>query len=436
MERSELPFSISLRWVTGVIYIVLVALIWVTASFVVQSVVDGGVSPFLITYICNSLFVVYIPIVEGGNKLKSMLKQKGWCQILNVRVHEVCEEEAPRHFERQNLLEYGGEEVAMGRTVESEVSLAKSDLGAGAESREVRILETEEQTLLTDVTEKATAVDGSEVEPLKKQNQPWSRKRTALVGLWICPLWFLAQLTYNFSLKYTTVTSNTILSTTSSLFTLMVSIIFLGERFTCWKLVSVLLSMSGTIVVALGDSQNDTTEVAPKPVWGDILTLTSAIFYALYTALIRAKIPDEDERNCSTALVLGYLGLFNALFFGPVALILHFSGVEPFHRLTITQVGLIVGKGLLDNVLSDYLWAKAVLFTSPTVATTGLTIQVPIAAVVDSFRGIVPAPANVLGAIIGLIGFFGINRSPVTEEDDENGRVVHEGTTTPATSSV
>ncbi|KAL9275253.1 hypothetical protein AKJ16_DCAP23113 [Drosera capensis] len=58
-----------------VVCTVAVAAIWITASFMVQSVVDAGVSPFLITCICNSLLVVCIPIVEvacyfedwGGN---------------------------------------------------------------------------------------------------------------------------------------------------------------------------------------------------------------------------------------------------------------------------------------------------------------------------------------------------------------------------------
>jgi solute carrier family 35 protein F5 len=65
--------------------------------------------------------------------------------------------------------------------------------------------------------------------------------------------------------------------------------------------------------------------------------------------------------------------------------------------------------GLLDNVLSDYLWAKAVLLTTPTAATTGLTIQVPIAGVVDSLRGKVPSPLSIVGAAAVLLGFFGIN---------------------------
>ena len=37
-------------------------------------------------------------------------------------------------------------------------------------------------------------------------------------------------------------------------------------------------------------------------------------------------------------------------------------------------------KGLADNVLSDYLWARAVLLTSPTIASVGLSMQIPMAA--------------------------------------------------------
>jgi len=64
---------------------------------------------------------------------------------------------------------------------------------------------------------------------------------------------------------------------------------------------------------------------------------------------------------------------------------------------------------LLDNVLSDYLWAKAVLLTSTTVATAGLTIQVPLAAVVDTLTGNAPRFMDYLGAIAVMIGFTGIN---------------------------
>ncbi|KAF6158961.1 hypothetical protein GIB67_042042 [Kingdonia uniflora] len=65
--------------------------------------------------------------------------------------------------------------------------------------------------------------------------------------------------------------------------------------------------------------------------------------------------------------------------------------------------------GLLDNGLSDYLWAKAILLTTITVAIAGLTIQVPLAAIVDSLTGHAPHLIDYLGAAAVMVGFAGIN---------------------------
>lgn len=167
--------------------------------------------------------------------------------------------------------------------------------------------------------------------------------------------------------------------------------------------------MAGTIIVSFSDSEDSTDAI--NPVWGDLLCILSAVFYAIYTTLIRKKLPDEtkEEGRASTALFLGFLGLFNGLLFLPIALILHFTGLERFDRFTFMQFGLVVAKGLLDNVLSDYLWAKAVLFTSTTAATAGLTIQVPIAGIVDSIQGVKFGALEYVGGIAVLVGFIGIN---------------------------
>ena len=39
----------------------------------------------------------------------------------------------------------------------------------------------------------------------------------------------------------------------------------------------------------------------------------------------------------------------------------------------------------MNNVLSDYLWARAVVLTTPTVATVGLSLTIPLAFVSDLF---------------------------------------------------
>ena len=50
------------KWLVGLLFIVAVSLIWVVASFVVQEVEAEGLHPFLLSYIANSLFIVYLPI--------------------------------------------------------------------------------------------------------------------------------------------------------------------------------------------------------------------------------------------------------------------------------------------------------------------------------------------------------------------------------------
>ncbi|GAB2282030.1 hypothetical protein Dimus_016590 [Dionaea muscipula] len=369
------------RWILGLIYIIAVATIWIAASFVVQSVVDAGVSPFLITYICNSLFVIYIPIVEvaryvedwGGNLFF-------WWDKLSVGLQEVTD----------------SEEVIL--------------LGKGQVGEQTGRLDIHPSSGQGDVVHGENQVNEDLIVGVDVKGR-WTRARVAKASLVICPFWFLAQLTFNLSLKYTTVTSNTILSTASSLFTFLFALAFLEEKFTWVKLASVLLCMGGTIIVSLGDSKTVLNAINSNPVLGDILALVSAALYAVYITLIRKKLPDDDGNGCqvSMAQFLGFLGFFNMIIFLPVALLLNFSKLEPFSLLTWKQLGLVMGKGLLDNVLSDYLWAKAVLLTTTTVATAGLTIQVPLAALVDTLTGNAPRSTGLIGAAAILIGFAGIN---------------------------
>ncbi|XP_020599448.1 thiamine-repressible mitochondrial transport protein THI74-like [Phalaenopsis equestris] len=381
----------SRRWALGIVYIVAVASIWIAASYIVQTVVDEGVSPFLLTYICNSLFVVYIPIVGIARYIEGSV-----CNLL-ARKHNEPSMQASCYSENANLLL---EPIIIG-SHHSEAIVSGTD---------ARIQDIER--ILTD--QACEFSSGNPISSACKQldsQRRWTHAQVAKVSLLICPFWFFAQLTFNLSLKYTTVTSNTILSSTSSLFTYLVSVAFLGEIFTWLKFFSVLLCMGGTVIVSLADLRVGVNAIAYNAFLGDALALVSAGLYAVYITLIRKKLPDEEkgEGHASMAQFLGYLGLFNLFIFLPLALFLNFTKIEPFHKLTWRHLGLIVGKGLLDNVLSDYLWAKAILLTTTTVATAGLTIQVPIAAIVDSITGHAPHLLDLVGAAAVILGFAGIN---------------------------
>ena len=70
---------------------------------------------------------------------------------------------------------------------------------------------------------------------------------TVQVHVQVAPLWFAAQFTFNVSLSETTVTSNTILASTSSLFTYALSCILLLETFVVSKLLFIALAMGGEL---------------------------------------------------------------------------------------------------------------------------------------------------------------------------------------------
>ncbi|CAN0897898.1 Solute carrier family 35 member F5 [Linum grandiflorum] len=382
------------RWVVGIVYIIAVATIWIAASFVVQSVVDGGVSPFVITYICNSLFVVYLPIAEAARYLEDWRAKKNSAGS-NSKSVDRSESERDILLEESELSDdYEYDASTSNMIVEHEEVEEDQESGEGLDARLDTIISYETEPPFPIEDDDDVVIEGVD------SKGRWTRRKVAKVSLLICPFWFLAQLTFNLSLKYTTVTSNTILSSSSSLFTFLVSLAFLGERFTWVKFVSVLLCMAGTVIVSLGDSESGLSAVASNPVLGDIFALVSAGFYAVYITLIRIKLPEDEEKDgrASMAQFLGFLGLFNLVIFLPVAIILHLVNLEPFNTLTWNQLGLVVGK----------------------VATAGLTIQVPLAAIVDTITGNAPRLMDYLGAVAVMIGFAGIN-IPESKDDEEPG---------------
>lgn len=185
------------RWVLGLIYIFAVATIWIAASFVVQSVVDAGVSPFLITFICNSLFVIYLPLFEIGRYLEDAFGSILFWRNKRSHLRELVESE------KAVLL---GQDVSGAKSEASEGSgvVAREEgdgdgIESGLENVELEI-------------DASANVSGDICSKGLDEKGRWTRMRVAKVSLVICPFWFLAQLTFNLSLKYTTVTVRTIKS--------------------------------------------------------------------------------------------------------------------------------------------------------------------------------------------------------------------------------
>lgn len=205
----------------------------------------------------------------------------------------------------------------------------------------------------------------------------------------------------------TSVTSSTIISTTSSLFSFILSVCFTGEEFSMTKFLGVVFCMAGTVLVALSDSESEDGG-QQQQMFGDLVCLFSAFMYSTYTVVIKHQVPDDD--TVALPLLFGYLGALNAILLLPVVLILSINQPAMFRGLTPEVFGVVSLKGLFDNVLSDYLWARAVVLTSPTVATVGLSLTIPLAFVSDAVsHHAATSWASGAGALLVVVGFILVN---------------------------
>ena len=186
------------------------------------------------------------------------------------------------------------------------------------------------------------------------------------------------------------------------IWTLLFGALISVENFTVKKLAGVLASLAGIVLISTVDlsADNDRNRGSfphkshAQIAVGDILALASAIFYGLYTVLMKKRIGDETRVNMP--LFFGFVGLLNLLLLWPGFFILHYSGVEEFEVPPTRRIWAIILVCVIwyvkirintpdaqqinsaTSLVSDFCWAYAMLLTSPLIVTVGLSLSIPL----------------------------------------------------------
>lgn len=422
-------------YATGLVFIGLVAIIWAASSVFLQYLYTSDHahafhSPFLVTYIGVSLFALWLPIhklavafcwEDPGDFTYQTVASAAGSIIPNNNIDEANGEE-------------GGDQCSMAPGIRESITTSFGDHSSPLQPHGLPIahLSMEEelenntntdgyhrQSIGTD-DEFIVSTNAVEASPEAAADQSsWTEAEHVRVATYIAPVWFLANWTYNASLAYTSISSSTVLASTGSLFTFLFAIVSGDEGYSRLKFSGVLLGVLGSLLTARNDAtsadnsdpgtdESDDSS-SQRRLLGDVLGLISAVGYGAYAVQTRVFCP-FDESRYSMQILLGYIGLLNMIVLSPFAFYLIFSSGGTTH-LTWVIVGFLVVKGLFDNVLSDYLWLRAVMLTSATTATVGLGLTIPLAFASDLFlaNGSSISATQMCGALAVLAGFVLVN---------------------------
>lgn len=132
------------------------------------------------------------------------------------------------------------------------------------------------------------------------------------------------------------------------IWTLMLGALTKVEKFTMKKLLGVVASLIGVLLISsvdvLGDNNQNRGSFpfksAKEIALGDALALASAIMYGVYTILMAKRV--KNEAGVNMLLFFGFVGLFIMFWLVPVLFIFHYIGIEKFSFPSTTRVWIII----------------------------------------------------------------------------------------------
>lgn len=310
------------RHTVGITLLLATVFMWTANNFMLSTVFadDTYSRPYFVTYITTAFFI--IPLVPA-------LIQK--YRENPAEFTEVREFFKPTWRSAYDPLQDNHDDADLDENGKSLVDQGSPRARPGMPARGVS---------LDDTAHSSTPLRARAPSTIGKNSVDKSEKLTLLetlrLSLHFCFIWFIANYLTAVCLQYTTVASSTILTSTSSIWTLVFGYFWNVEKFTIRKLLAVLASLTGIILISSidisGKSDADrgtfpektTAEIA----LGDAMAFASAVLYGIYVVLMKKQIGDESR--VSMPLFFGLVGLLNVLLLWPGIIVLHFLRVEEF----------------------------------------------------------------------------------------------------------
>lgn len=370
------------RLVLGIVVLLLVDVIWVGSAELMEYIFKDEEfdKPFFLTYFNTSSFMIYL---TGFLFLKPWRHQCTGCRKKNrssditVSVNQTGESSSLLNSpEPPSLIETSP--VRRPLMNESSIVEVTNDEITSGGPVEVRSSSYEIIPSTDHVAEQAGLAKLPHKNGDMQKLPIWQVAKVALI---FCFLWFAANYSYAVGIAYTSPAAVNILSSSSGLFTLILASVFqssAADKFSISKLLAVLVSITGIVLVTLSDSKSKASGLSVGALW----SLASALLYACYLTMLKHKVPDEKQMDIT--MFFGLVGAFNFLLLWPGFLFLHYVKLEVFELPPSGEVwGFLVLNAVVGTVLSDFLWLWGCYLTSSLTATLSLVLIIPMTMVAD-----------------------------------------------------
>eukprot|EP00427_Karlodinium_veneficum_P060813 CAMPEP_0169386912 /NCGR_PEP_ID=MMETSP1017-20121227/45053_1 /TAXON_ID=342587 /ORGANISM="Karlodinium micrum, Strain CCMP2283" /LENGTH=338 /DNA_ID=CAMNT_0009488247 /DNA_START=1 /DNA_END=1014 /DNA_ORIENTATION=+ len=193
--------------------------------------------------------------------------------------------------------------------------------------------------------------------------------------------WFICQWTFNISLAYTAVSTNTILSSSSVVWTYLFGLLIRTTSISIPGALCVVFAMSGVGLAVFGSTQE--TKLDPNAptdsFFGEALATCSAMSYGVFSIALKKLVRTDQMPH-----LWGAVGVYSLALGAMIMLIGHITRLEFLEVPSMKDLGIILFNGFLGTSVSDFLWAEGVLLTAPLVATVCLNLTIPLSMLVDT----------------------------------------------------
>ncbi|PGH02298.1 solute carrier family 35, member F5 [Blastomyces parvus] len=387
-EAARLPLGMARRTL-GIILLLIVVVLWTTSNFLASTIFsdDTYPKPFFVTYVNTTFFIIPLFSILGHRLFRLWRAGK----LSKATTFRSLLEQLDSHEAA------GGYRPFLATDDDVDVP---GDSGQGGRYQRVHA---DEDGL------------GDDDDKMEAPPEKLGFIATAKLSLGFCLVW--ANYFAAACLQFTTVGSSTILTSTSGVWTLIFGAVLGVEKFTVRKALGVFASLAGIALISrvdLSGANKDENrgsfphKTATEIAIGDAMAAFSAILYGVYTIVMKKQVGDESRVNM--ALFFGLVGFINTVLLWPCMIILHVAGWETFELPHTGRIWLIVIINSVTSLVSDILWAYAMLLTTPLVVTVGLSLTIPLSLVAQIFiQGQYSSALYWLGAAIVFCSFLVVN---------------------------